>query len=356
MSEPHNRIRSFVAQLDRSHRVAAVVSLAVAHALVLFTLFWVVEIVVPRFATAAGVALALIWVLGVVATLRSMAAFTAARMDRAYGLGDRLVTWTGGGVRGPMAAWLERMLVEDLAALPRWYSRRDIRRRLRPLRVLVPLLVAVLILRALAPKDRPHEHGLPLAGVTLPDPRSGSGAGEDTGGAGESAPSGGAADQGGSQPPPPEPESPEEQAPDPQTPDPIPPPETPDPQPTPPEPDDPQPDEPETAAPPPSTGLPPPSMTDVEREDVFVIPSFIGEGPSETGEAHVARAGDGSQDGTPAQSAPGTPQPRGAASPDDVPEDVFERAVETALQSRHVRPDERAMVRRWFEQLRGRRR
>lgn len=99
-----------------------------------------------------------------------------------------------------------------------------------------------------------------------------------------------------------------------------------------------------------------PPLVDAADDRRFILPDFIGDGPTRRERMHVAEleqpsAGGGAR----AQRA----QAGGAARPRPSPPAAleFERAAEKAARSRHVPDRERAMVRRFFEELqkRGRR-
>tara|TARA_R110002096_G_scaffold88082_1_gene201971 strand:- start:645 stop:1862 length:1218 start_codon:yes stop_codon:yes gene_type:complete len=92
-----------------------------------------------------------------------------------------------------------------------------------------------------------------------------------------------------------------------------------------------------------------PPLLELPEDQRFVVPDFIGDGPTRRARMHAAeleeQANSGStQSGSAAQAAdPETPKR---------PEPDFERAAEEAVRSRHVPPAERAMVRRFFDKLR----
>jgi hypothetical protein len=87
--------------------------------------------------------------------------------------------------------------------------------------------------------------------------------------------------------------------------------------------------------------------------DDFLVPHFVGAGPSAPARAHVAELPEGGPPPAGAQAQSGGTGAEGTPPQDDAD---FERAVERALRSRHVPPDETPFVRRWFEVLAERRR
>jgi hypothetical protein len=92
-----------------------------------------------------------------------------------------------------------------------------------------------------------------------------------------------------------------------------------------------------------------PPLIDLPDDQRFVVPEFIGDGPTRRARMHAAeleeQANAGSRSSSAAASAADPNQPN-RSEPD------FERAAEAALRSRYVPPAERAMVRRFFEKLR----
>lgn len=97
----------------------------------------------------------------------------------------------------------------------------------------------------------------------------------------------------------------------------------------------------------------PPPLLDLPDDRRFVLPDFIGDGPTRRARMHVAELEQPQPVG--ARPRPARPQGGGGAPP--APESVpleFERASEEALRSRHVPPAERAIVRRFFERLQQR--
>lgn len=90
-----------------------------------------------------------------------------------------------------------------------------------------------------------------------------------------------------------------------------------------------------------------PPMIDLPDDQRFVVPEFIGDGPTRRKRMHAAEVEEQADAGA---AATGT---SGAANQErpQQPEPDFERAAEAALRSRHVPPSERGMVRRFFDKL-----
>ena len=96
-----------------------------------------------------------------------------------------------------------------------------------------------------------------------------------------------------------------------------------------------------------------PPLIELPDEQRFVVPEFIGDGPTRRARMHAAELEE--------QANANRPQPQGtssgatssqSANPKPTPPD-FERAAEAAQRARHVPPAERAMVRRFFDKLRA---
>jgi hypothetical protein len=110
--------------------------------------------------------------------------------------------------------------------------------------------------------------------------------------------------------------------------------------------------EPENPANEPPEPEPPAPLLELPEQRRFVVPDFIGDGPTRKARvraAEIEREGGAGRHAPPAQQRGGD-QPSPTA-PEPAAES-FERAAEAALQSRHVPPAERPMVRRFFERLR----
>lgn len=121
-------------------------------------------------------------------------------------------------------------------------------------------------------------------------------------------------------------------------------------------------DEPALAAPTPSDGGDPtepddpeetPPLVDAPDDQRFVLPDFIGDGPTRRERMHVAELEQPRPGGAPrrqersAAGGAGESRPRAAAVD-------FERAAERAVRSRHVPDAERGIVRRFFDELKKR--
>ena len=102
-------------------------------------------------------------------------------------------------------------------------------------------------------------------------------------------------------------------------------------------------------APPEPTEEPPP-LVDRPADRRFVLPDFIGDGPTRRQRMRAAELEQPAPGGAPrAQAARAAGD---ASSPPPPPQrDAFERAAEKALRSRHVPERERAIVRRFFDAL-----
>ncbi|MCA8942676.1 MAG: hypothetical protein KDB80_08985 [Planctomycetes bacterium] len=309
-----HRVDAFVRRFGLWHRVATVCAIGFAEAIVVFAAVWVVHEFSPKWeamATWAGVAL---WC-GAVGHAWWRASVSVAAMDRSLGLRDALRTWCDGPARGPMRDWLARVVANRIQGVQRGAMWRPVRRRLRPLRILVPVAVALLILRLLDP-DEPKSGPFPVAVPDLVTVPGGGTAVVDSsrGGSGE----------GESDRPDSNPDSASDDA------------DT-----------DPDADPGPADDGPVVEGAP---LIERSVEDDFVIPSFVGDGPSSRTESHVARVGDDSVEEAPRNGdAESIPTPV-------VPDVEFEHAVERALAGRHVGPAERELVRRYFRLLVERRR
>lgn len=236
-----------------------------------------------------------------------------ANLDR---LGDELATWLEARRQrreGVMVDWLARDVARQLPDLLPVVGRaaaRPLGRWLWLLPVLLLLLLAWLLSGWLSPPWR----GVLGGGLGPPPPPSQGAVGE------EPAPGGGGSgrrpDDPQHRPPPPAMEK--------TTP---PPPEQPDPTPE-------------------AVPEPPAPLLDLPSQQQFLVPEFVGDGPTTRVRMHAAEVEQGAPNGATGRSV-------GATEPPPVPPaQRFERAAEQALQSRHVPPAEQAMVRRFFEALR----
>lgn len=216
---------------------------------------------------------------------------------------DALGTWLEqrGAAPSPLvSAWLAEDLWRQANAMPRRAWAGVGRRPLGGARWLLPLLVLLLWGRLL------------VDGIQLPLPGAGGGSAATGGGSG--APSGSGSRQAElPEPPTPSPKSPE--------PEPVEPP-------PPPEPD-------------PLLELPP--------QEQYVVPQFVGDGPSRKALAERAEVELGGGGAAPPES-----QSAGAAAVQDAPPPTrdHQRASERAERARNVPPEERPMVRRFFDLLR----
>lgn len=231
-------------------------------------------------------------------------------------LGDELATWLESQRVQPdsaMVEWLARDVARQLPELRAETIERVGQRPLGGLLWLVPLLLILLLAWLLAAWLEPPWPGALGGAVTPPPPSSAPGA---------DAPSSSSGGGGGS-PENPKPASPERR-------------ESSPPPPAPPEAESPP-------NPPPSE---PPPLLQLPEQQRFLVPEFVGDGPSRRVRMHAAEVADGPP---PGQAAGG----QGASeSPPVPPAERFQRAAEEALRSRHVPTPEQAIVRRYFEALR----
>jgi len=303
---PDDALRAFVTRLRRRHaRMSAARS-----ALRAFLPWGALGAAALWIAPDAAAVLA-----GAGALLAAVAGWWAARkrlpdhlllagVEGAPEVHDALSTWIerrGAAAPPVVSAWLAEDLWQRASAMPARAWTRVGRRPLGAVRWLLPLLVLLVWGRLL------------VEGVQLPLPGAGGGSAAGGGGAAARAPSPGAPSQ-LPDPPPPVPELPQQ--------------EEVDPPPPPPQPD-------------PLLELPP--------QEQFVVPQFVGDGPSRKAmaeRAEVELGGGGA--------AKPRPQQAGGAAGSDVPPPAreFERAAERAERARNVPAEERPMVRRFFELLR----
>lgn len=309
-------IASYVAGLRRRERLGRLLSILTRDGLVVLIVLLGFELLRPT-ALVLAASIALLWLLLrlSVALLSSPAIWL--EVDRSLGLGDELATWSSADIAdrdSAMFAWLSRSLNQRLQALPLAKVREISRVGVGRLRYLLPFVVLLLLLRLLAPLLPPLPEGL----LELPTAAGG--------GLGDGA---GPGQQGATEPPEADPgpagvEPPEEI----------------------PEPAD-QAQEPEGPDQGDADEVPPePIIEGVEKDESFLLPSFIGAGDSRPGQAPAGGLGD---------SAAGAGHGRvsGQADPADAADlqRQFERALERALRSRHVPAAERPFVRRYFQAL-----
>lgn len=230
-------------------------------------------------------------------------------------VGDELATWLEAQRTqraSPMVDWLAHDVIRQLPTLQPETMQRLGRRPLGGLLWLLPLLLILLIAWLLAVWLEPPWPGV-LGGASVPPPPS-SAAG---GGNGASGPGGGSEPR--EQPPRPR----DDRAPS----------------------DAPPPAEP--PAPPPPPPSEPPPLLELPEQQRFLVPEFVGDGPTKRVRMRAAEVEDGpppgqANTGQSTQEVPPAPPPQ-----------TFQRAAEEALRSRHVPPAEQAIVRRYFEALRA---
>ena len=241
-------------------------------------------------------------------------------------MGDLLLAWQesrGRGAQSDMAAWLSDMLAREVASLEPGIERRWLRRGLGASRYLAPVVVALALMWAMRPSIAMPWFGMG-GGVGT---SSGAGSGDGPGDGGSSSQSQGGGGDGAQDAP----TQPRSDAP-------------------PSQPEEPQPSEPqdqETQAPP----APPAPFLDLPANAEVVVPELTRDGETRRAMAMQASVGAG-----------GSAQTQGAASGQGggirdeaapTKQEEFERAEERALQSRRVPERERAIVRSFFEALRG---
>jgi len=245
------------------------------------------------------------------------------------GVRDELVTWLefdGRGETGGMLQWLERDVRERLRPHERAALAAVARPSIGRWRWLVPVLLLVLLAWLLSAWLQPPWPGA-LGGA--PDQASGDGQGngKDGGGAPDEREQGGdpqrGDDEASDEPPQRElPERPEEAPPPP-----LPPQDE---------------REAQTEAPAPLLELP--------EQRRFVLPEYIGDGPTRRARMRAAELEQQVGGGAPTASRQRGGDERAPEPPKPEPE-TFERAAEQALRARHVPEHERAIVRRFFEKL-----
>lgn len=332
-ASPDGRLLAFAAHLRRLHvRRAALGAMGRSLLLVAgpaIVVAWLVpEVLWPVVTALASLALAT----ALLAGLRTLGVTDAALLrsgavspDGLDVLGDELATWLECHRRAradvPMARWLGEDVAAKLPALTpvvAHIGRRGLGRRRWLVPVVILLLLAWLLTEWLAPPwpgvlgGRPSVDGPPAPG----------GAGSSGAGSGGAVPAPGTNEEA-------EPRDPAQKPRD----------EKPPPQPPPPQ---------RTETPDPVQPEPPAPLLDLPAQQRFIVPEFVGDGPTRRVRMHAAeleRAG---------ATAPGASGASGAsgAQPPPRSREEFERAAEAAQRSRHVPAEERPMVRRYFELLR----
>jgi hypothetical protein len=311
VSAPVPLLRRFVRRANLRYRRAAFVHAALRTGLpgacgVVLLLWWSLA---ASLWCAAAVAVAVLIDVAATASLLRRRGHAALAGIGGRAFADELRTWVErdavGAAGSAMASWLADDLANAIDVAPA-RSLRPPRRAITWLRYFVPILVVLLLAHWLLPDLSVPTPGL-LGGGHRPQGGQGPGGGSD-----EQGRSGGAPEKPGSAPPLPKP---------PPTPDPEPP-------------------------PPPPPAVPAP-MLDLPSLPTAVVPQFIGDGASRRALAQVAllpAGGNGSasdaQRGGDAVAAPSPP-----------PAVQFAAAAERALQSRHVPPEEQAVVKRYFALL-----
>ncbi len=244
-------------------------------------------------------------------------------------MGDLLLAWQesrGLGAQSDMAAWLSDMLAREVAGLEPGIERRWLRRGLGASRYLVPVAVVLALMWAMRPSVAMPWFG--MGGGAASSSGGGGGDGEGGGGANSQSQGGGGTDA----------QDPQDAQSQPRTDAP------------PNEPEEPQPREPqeqETQAPP----QPPAPFLDLPANAEVVVPELTRDGETRRAmamQASVAAGGSAQTQGAASGQGGG-----GSEEASQAKQEEFERAQERALQSRRVPERERAIVRSFFEALRG---
>jgi len=259
---------------------------------------------------AAGRAAVQAWSMRDAALLRG-AADTPAEQQLLAEVGDELATWLERPVdAAPMRAWLGADVQNKLPQVSDRAYQRLGRRRHGRIAWLVPLLALLLVVAAwLTDWLSPPWPG--VLGGRRTEPTAGDGAGDREAG-GEARRPGGDQPIAGVRPSPPGPPPP-----------------------------------PSPSETPPPTTEPPAPLLDLPTQQRFVVPEFVGDGPTRRARMHAAEVEQGrSGSAATADGAGGVVQ-----VPPPSPREQFARAAERALASRHVPPAEQAIVRRFFDAL-----
>lgn len=342
LADPADRLLGFASRLRRRHALAAARSAAVVTALLL---------AIPAIAVAwsapslrlpvAAIVVVVVGFAALVGLVRSSRVANEALLRSDAGdavamtavVGDELATWLevrrGTAADPPMVGWLGRDVVRRLPALPADAIVHAGRRPLGRVRWLVPIVLLLVLAWILAEWLAPPWPGA-LGG--------GSGSGNGGGGGGGGATEGEGNGNGQGTPPPQQPRPDEPQQPNERRPD-----ERPPTQPPPPEPEKHEAEtKPEEPAP----------MLELPEQQRFVVPEFVGDGPTRRARMHAAQV---ERDGGARPQAAGTEGNDGNGQvPPPPAKEQFERAAEAAQRARHVPDEERAMVQRFFQLLRER--
>lgn len=357
--EPAARLLAFAGRLRRQH-VRAAAQGALVRTLLILGGPWILA---AWFAPAVRVPVAIV-ALVVALTAVFTAAWRAHRTAESGLLraepgaagagvldlvGCELATWLEQrrqpGHDQPMVQWLGRDVAGRLPTLPKTTVAAVGRRRLGRLRRLVPVVLVLLLCWLLAEWLMPPWPGV-LGGGGASGAHSATGSGSGSGSGDPSGTGGGAGRQStaSDQPMPPEPQPEPQPEPAPSVPEPRDEP--------PPQPRQPPPPQPETPAPDVVPAAPAP-LLQLPEQQRFVVPEFVGDGPTRRVRMHAAeveRAG-GAPPPPPSTGAGGSGE---LQAPPPLRPETFERAAEAASRARHVPAEERPMVRRFFELLQQR--
>ena len=321
-SEPHDeqRLRAFAQRVHRARLRARLASAFVVRGLPALCVSLLIATVWPKVGIACIVVASVFVLVALLeVAVRERRALRRALLELGGGgqaMGDLLLAWqesSDGAASPAMRAWLGNLLAQKVEALPRDVERSWVSVGLGPVRYLVPVAVVLLLLWWMRPATPMPWFGL---GSSAQSGASGAGGGGSSGGgSGESdrpqdAPDEQGATQQAEEPPPAE--------------------------------EPPQPIGPEPA---------PAPFVDLPADVAVVVPEFTRDGPTRRALAQQALTGaDEGPGAAPRLSASGAGERSAIDAPK--PED-FERAKEKALQSRRIPERERAMVRSFFDALRG---
>ena len=321
-SEQHDeqRLRAFALRVHRARLQARLAAAFVVRGLPVLCVAFALATVWPKFGLVCVVAASvLVGIELLTVAVRERRALRRALLELGGGgqaMGDLLLAWqesAAGAGEPAMRAWLGDLLARKVDALPRDAERSWVAVGLGPARYLVPAAVALMLLWWMRPSTPMPWFGLGAQAQSGP---SGAGGGGQSGqGDGEpDEPQDAPRDQGTSQK--------QEETPPPEEPQ--------------------EPFGPEPA---------PAPFVDLPAEAAVVVPEFTRDGPTRRAMAQQALTGaDEGPGAAPRASASGAGPLTAIDAPK--PED-FERAKEKALQSRRIPERERAMVRSFFDALRG---